>query len=121
MIYISQWKIETSKYNFTIIDVQGYRDLIKTVITGTSEANVAVLVVTSASGAFESCISKNGQRREHILLSNTLGVRQMNIAVNKMDEKTVNCSDRRTTRLIPRTPTSASTLASTLTQIITAP
>ena len=45
-------------------------------ITGTSQADVAVLVVASASGEFETDISKNGQTREHVLLSYTLGVKR---------------------------------------------
>ena len=63
--------------------------------TGTSQADVAVLVVASASGEFEAGISKNGPTREHILLSYTLGVKQMNVAVNRMDVKTVNYSEKR--------------------------
>ena len=59
------------------------------------QADVGVLVVVSASGEFEAGISKNGQTRKHILLSYTLGVKQMIVAVNKMDEKTVNYSERR--------------------------
>ena len=75
-IDISLWKFETSKYYFTIIDAPGHRDFIKNMITGTSQADVAVLVVASASGEFEAGISKNGQTREHILLSYTLGVKR---------------------------------------------
>ena len=63
--------------------------------TGTLKAEVAVLVVVSASGEFEAGISKNGQTREHILLSYALGVNRMIVAVNKMDEKTVNHSEKR--------------------------
>ena len=63
--------------------------------TGTSQADVAVLVVASASGEFDAGVSKNGQTREHILLSYTLGVKQMIAAVNKMDEKTANYSEKR--------------------------
>ena len=63
--------------------------------TGTSQADVAVLVVASASGEFDAGVSKNGQTREHILLSYTLGVKQMIAAVNQMDEKTANYSEKR--------------------------
>ena len=84
-IDITLWKFETSKYYFTIIDAPGHRDFIKNMITGTSQADVAVLVIASPTGEFEAGISKNGQTREHALLAYTLGVKQMIVATNKMD------------------------------------
>merc|ERR1712018_872893 len=54
-------------------------------ITGTSQADCAVLIVAAGTGEFEAGISKNGQTREHALLAYTLGVKQMIIGVNKMD------------------------------------
>ena len=57
-------------------------------ITGTSQADVAVLVIASPTGEFEAGISKNGQTREHALLAVTLGVKQMIVACNKMDATT---------------------------------
>jgi elongation factor 1-alpha len=84
-IDIALWKFETSKYYFTIIDAPGHRDFIKNMITGTSQADIAVLVIASPTGEFEAGISKNGQTREHALLAYTLGVKQMIVATNKMD------------------------------------
>jgi len=94
-IDIALWKFETPKYYITIIDAPGHRDFIKNMITGTSQADCAVLVIASPSGEFEAGISKNGQTREHALLAFTLGVKQMIVAVNKMDEKTVGYSEAR--------------------------
>lgn len=84
-IDISLWKFETAKYYFTIIDAPGHRDFIKNMITGTSQADCAILIISSATGEFEAGISKNGQTREHALLSFTLGVKQMIVCLNKMD------------------------------------
>jgi elongation factor 1-alpha len=64
-------------------------------ITGTSQADVAMLVVSSGRGEFETGISDTGQTREHALLAFTLGVKQMIVAVNKMDGDTVNYSQDR--------------------------
>jgi len=64
-------------------------------ITGTSQADVAVLMVSAALGEFEAGISKAGQTREHALLTYTLGVRQMIVAINKMDSESVKYSEAR--------------------------
>jgi elongation factor 1-alpha len=84
-IDIALWKFETPKYNVTVIDAPGHRDFIKNMITGTSQADLAILIIAGGVGEFEAGISKDGQTREHALLSFTLGVRNMIVAVNKMD------------------------------------
>lgn len=94
-IDIALWKFETDKSVFTIIDAPGHRDFIKNMITGTSQADAAILIIASGQGEFEAGISKEGQTREHALLAFTMGVKQMIVAVNKMDDKSVNWSEER--------------------------
>lgn len=112
-IDIALWKFETPKYNVTVIDAPGHRDFIKSgfithlftglplghlanllilcpcviadMITGTSQADCAILIIATGVGEFEAGISKDGQTREHALLAFTLGVRQLIVALNKMD------------------------------------
>merc|ERR1712170_341833 len=94
-IDIALWKFETPKYSVTIIDAPGHRDFIKNMITGTSQADCAVLIVAAGVGEFEAGISKNGQTREHALLAYTLGVKQLIVGINKMDNTEPPYSDAR--------------------------
>ncbi|KAI5853359.1 elongation factor-1a [Tricharina praecox] len=84
-IDIALWKFETPKYYVTVIDAPGHRDFIKNMITGTSQADCAILIIAAGTGEFEAGISKDGQTREHALLAYTLGVKQLIVAINKMD------------------------------------
>jgi len=84
-IDIALWKFESPKYSFTIIDAPGHRDFIKNMITGTSQADVAILVIAAGTGEFEAGFGKEGQTREHALLAYTMGIKQVVLAINKMD------------------------------------
>ena len=94
-IDIALWKFESEKRIFTIIDAPGHRDFIKNMITGTSQADAAILMIASDMGGFEAGFSKDGQTREHALLAQTMGVKQMVVAINKMDDSSVNYSQAR--------------------------
>jgi len=82
----------TDSYHYTIIDAPGHRDFIKNMITGASQADVAVLMVPS-DGNFAASIAKGnhksgevqGQTRQHARLINLLGCKQLIVGVNKMD------------------------------------
>jgi len=88
-------KFETPKYFFTIIDAPGHRDFVKNMITGASQADAAVLVVSAKRGEFEAGIGPGGQTREHAFLAFTLGIRQLVVIINKMDDASVNWSKER--------------------------
>ena len=91
-IDISLWRFE-SKYDFTCIDTPGSREFIKNMITGTSQADAALLVVDVTPDGFEIGMARDGQSKEHSLLAFTLGVKQIVVAANKMDQ--VNYSEKR--------------------------
>ncbi len=78
-IDVAHKKLETAKYYFTIIDAPGHRDFVKNMITGASQADAAVLVVSAKEGI-------QPQTKEHAWLIKTLGVNQLIVAINKMDE-----------------------------------
>jgi elongation factor 1-alpha len=88
-------KFESKKYYFTVIDAPGHRDFVKNMITGASQADGAILFVSSRRGEFEAGIGAGGQTREHAFLAFTLGVRQLIVAINKMDDISVNWSKER--------------------------
>jgi elongation factor 1-alpha len=79
-------KFETQKFFYTLIDAPGHRDFIKNMITGASEADAAVLVVSVKPGETEAATDPGGQAREHAFLSRTLGVSQIAVVLNKMDD-----------------------------------
>jgi len=68
-------KFESAKYFFTLIDAPGHRDFIKNMITGASEADCAVLVLSAKEGETDTAIAPGGQAREHAFI----------VAINKMD------------------------------------
>ncbi|HML03410.1 MAG TPA: translation elongation factor EF-1 subunit alpha [Candidatus Bathyarchaeia archaeon] len=88
-------KFETPKYFFTVIDAPGHRDFVKNMVTGASQADAAVLFVSARRGEFEAGIGPGGQTREHAFLAFTLGVHQLIVAINKMDDISVNWSEER--------------------------
>jgi elongation factor 1-alpha len=94
-ISLAYRKFETDSYYYTIIDAPGHRDFVKNMITGASQADVALLVVSAKKGDFEAGMSPEGQTREHILLARTMGIDQLIIAITKMDTTEPPYSEKR--------------------------
>ncbi|MFA5992907.1 MAG: translation elongation factor EF-1 subunit alpha [Candidatus Pacearchaeota archaeon] len=78
-IDLSYQKLITQKFEVTIIDAPGHKDFIKNMITGASQADAAFLVVAAKSGV-------EPQTKEHLWLLKTMGVGQIAVLINKMDD-----------------------------------
>ncbi|OJJ78540.1 uncharacterized protein ASPGLDRAFT_182045 [Aspergillus glaucus CBS 516.65] len=76
---------EAKRTLITVIDAPGHHDYTKNMITGASQADFAILVISAATGEYEDSIHPSGQTCQHLLHAFTLGVRQIIVAVNKMD------------------------------------
>jgi len=71
-------KLVTQKFEITVIDAPGHRDFVKNMITGASQADAAFLVIAAAAGV-------QPQTTEHLWLLRTMGVKNLAVAINKMD------------------------------------
>ena len=85
----------TNKRRYTILDAPGHRMFVPNMINGVSQADIGILLIPARKGEFESGFEKNGQTKEHALLARALGVKRLVVAINKMDDITVNWDQER--------------------------
>jgi len=86
---------ETEKRRYSILDAPGHKTFVPNMVSGASQADVGVLVISSRKGEYETGFEKGGQTREHAVLAKTQGVNKLIVAVNKMDDPTVEWSQER--------------------------
>ncbi|KAI1407246.1 P-loop containing nucleoside triphosphate hydrolase protein [Hypoxylon sp. FL1857] len=86
---------ETEKRRYSILDAPGHKTYVPNMIGGASQADVGILVISARKGEYETGFEKGGQTREHAMLAKTQGVNKLVVAINKMDDPTVNWSEER--------------------------
>ncbi|EHY66567.1 elongation factor 1-alpha [Nematocida ausubeli] len=84
-IQVAMKVVKTAKHTVNILDCPGHRGFLKNMITGTAQADVAVIIVPAAQGEFERAIAETSTLYEHIVLAHTLGVSKAIVAINKLD------------------------------------
>ncbi|KAK9164808.1 hypothetical protein Syun_005710 [Stephania yunnanensis] len=94
-VEVGRAHFETENTRFTILDAPGHKSYVPNMISGASQADVGVLVISARKGEFETGYERGGQTREHVLLAKTLGVSKLLVVVNKMDDPTVGWSKER--------------------------
>lgn len=88
-IDISIKSFESPKYKFTIINTPGHKDYIKNMIAGVSQAEVAILTVSSYNNENDDGILKDGLTRQSLVIAFTFGIKQLIICINKIDDKLI--------------------------------
>jgi len=86
---------ETENKHWTLLDAPGHKGFVPNMISGTSQADLAVLVISARKGEFETGFERGGQTREHAMLAKTSGVKYLIVLINKMDDPTVKWEEAR--------------------------
>ena len=88
-VEVGKAHFSTEAKRYTIMDAPGHKNYVPNMIQGASQADVGILVISARKGEFETGFDRGGQTREHAMLCKTLGVSYLVVAINKMDDPTV--------------------------------
>lgn len=77
------------------MDAPGHKNYVPNMIAGAAQADIPILVISARRGEFETGFEKGGQTREHASLVKIIGLKRLIVAINKMDDPTVNWSQER--------------------------
>ncbi|ODV63880.1 translation termination factor GTPase eRF3 ASCRUDRAFT_29057, partial [Ascoidea rubescens DSM 1968] len=94
-IEVGRAYFETAKRRYTLLDAPGHKMYVSNMISGASQSDTGILVISSRKGEFEAGFEKGGQTREHAILAKTQGVNSLIVVINKMDDITVKWSKKR--------------------------
>merc|ERR1711972_638079 len=86
----------------TILDAPGHKSYVPNMISGASQADIGVLIISARKGEFETGFERGGQTREHALLAKTLGVDKLVLAINKMDDPSVEWKQERYDEIVKK-------------------
>lgn len=94
-VEVGRAQFTTKNKRYTLLDAPGHRNYVPNMIGGAAQADVGVLVISARKGEFETGFDRGGQTREHAMLAKTLGIQRLVVLVNKMDDKSVEWSEKR--------------------------
>lgn len=94
-VEVGRAHFETDKRRYSILDAPGHKTYVPSMIGGASQADVGILVISARKGEYETGFEKGGQTREHAMLAKTQGVNKLVVVINKMDDPTVEWSEKR--------------------------
>jgi len=101
-VEVGRAHFETEHRRFTILDAPGHKSYVPNMISGASQADIGVLIISARKGEFETGFERGGQTREHALLAKTLGVEKLMITVNKMDDQSVEWKQARYDEIVKK-------------------
>eukprot|EP00929_Paragymnodinium_shiwhaense_P102844 TRINITY_DN6606_c0_g1_i1.p1 TRINITY_DN6606_c0_g1~~TRINITY_DN6606_c0_g1_i1.p1 ORF type:complete len:660 (-),score=280.20 TRINITY_DN6606_c0_g1_i1:265-2244(-) len=101
-VEVGRAHFETTNRRFTILDAPGHKSYVPNMIAGASQADIGVLIISARKGEFETGFERGGQTREHATLAKTLGVEKLLIAVNKMDDPSVEWAKTRYDEIVTK-------------------